>query len=543
MWDVLLYYSTSLAQYQEGMCLFMRIGIYVRVSTDEQAKEGYSIPAQLRMLNAWAVVKGATDIIEYVDDGYSAKNLRRPAVQRLIADCKARKLDTVIIWRLDRFSRNLRDMLVTIEDVFKTNNVEFVSATENIDTSTPSGRLTLNILGSVAQNERENTSERTSMVMNELAKQGKHLGGRPLYGYAVDQDMHYVLDPARAEAVRLIFRMRAAGHSYPEIIAALDAAGHKTYSGKSFTKNTIYDMLLNEKYTGVYIYNRATAAASDGSRNNRTSKPDDQIIRIPGGMPAIITREEWIKVNQTLKHGKELGGKNSAKNVYILSGLVYCGKCGSKMTIANGGRNRDGSYWRVYRCKDKCVHGIEYKKLDRAVMDYLKSLACDPAVIDSALAIAESYCAMSAEDSTAESAELHTRLAESEKARNNIVAFVAASGSDAPQSLLDEIKKYDALCKDLRAEIALCESRALAIDRQKITETINRIQNIDSLPDAEKKAAVASLVGSVTIYEDRVDIDLTTTAAGGADPIPTVLVIYTAHIARPTQLKRKNHAQ
>ena len=517
----------------------MRIGIYVRVSTDEQAKEGYSIPAQLRMLNAWAVVKGATDVTEYVDDGYSAKNLRRPAVKRLIDDCNARKLDAVIVWRLDRLSRNLRDMLVTIEDVFKANNVEFVSATENIDTSSPSGRLLLNILGSVAQNERENTSVRTTMVMNELAKQAKHLGGRPLYGYSVDQDMRYVLDPVRAEAVRLIFRMRAAGHSYPEIIAALDAAGHKNYSGQSFTKNTIFDMLRNEKYTGVYIYNRATAAASDGSRNNRASKPDDQIIRIPGGMPAIVSREEWEKVNHEMKHGKALGGKNSAKNVYILSGLVYCGKCGRRMTIANGGKNRDGSYWRVYRCKDKCVPGIEYKKLDLAVIDYLKSLACDPAVLDSALAIAENYCAMSAEDSRAESAELHARLAEAEKSRNNIVAFVAASGADAPQSLLDEIKKYDALYKDLRAEITLCESRALSIDREKLTETINHIRNIDSLPDHEKKAVVASLVGSVIIYEDRVDIDLTTTADGGAEPFPAVLVIYTAHIARPTQSRHK----
>jgi site-specific DNA recombinase len=133
------------------------------------------------------------------------------------------------VWRLDRLSRNLRDMLVTIEDVFKANNVEFISATENIDTSSPSGRLLLNILGSVAQNERENTSVRTTMVMHELAKQAKHLGGRPLYGYAVDQDMHYVLDPVRAEAVRLIFRMRAAGHSYPEIISALDNSESKIH--------------------------------------------------------------------------------------------------------------------------------------------------------------------------------------------------------------------------------------------------------------------------------------------------------------------------
>lgn len=514
-------------------CAFVRIGIYVRVSTDEQAKEGYSIPAQLRVLNAWAVVKGATDVREYIDDGYSAKNLRRPAVQRMIADAKAHLLDTVIIWRLDRFSRNLRDILVTIEDVFKANGVEFVSATENIDTSTPSGRLTLNILGSVAQNERENISVRTAMVMNELAKTAKHLGGRPPYGYTVDREGRYALDPVRSAAVRMLFDMRLAGHSYPEIISALDSAGHKNYSGGTFTQNTIYDMLRNEKYTGVYIYNRAASAAADGSRNNRKSKSEDQIVRIPGGLPAIVTREEWLQVNHSLKQGRELGGKNSAKNVYLLSGLVVCGKCGRKMTIANGGRNRDGSYWRVYRCKDKCVHGIEYKKLDNLVMNYLKDLAHDPAVIENALSIAENYCAMSAEDACETSAELRTKLAEAEKSHRNLLAFAATAGADAPRSLLAEITKYESQCADLRAEISACEASALSIDREKIIKDVDYLRNIDLLPEHEKKTAVTSLIGSVIIHEDRIDIDLITTASGGAEPQPKVIVIYTAYLARP----------
>ena len=515
----------------------MKIGIYARVSTDEQAKEGYSIPAQLKLLNGWAIVKGGTDVIEYVDDGYSAKNLRRPAVQRMLADCKAHRLDMVIIWRLDRFSRNLRDILVTVEDVFRANGVEFVSATESIDTSSPAGRLTMNILGSVAQNERESISERTTMVMGELAKQCKHLGGRPPYGYDVNDNGDYVLHPERAQAVRMLFDLRISGHSYPEIVSALTAAGYTTYSGGNFTQNTIYDMLRNEKYAGTYIYNRASSAEADGSRNNRKSKPDDQIIRVPGGMPAIVSMEEWQKVNNNLKQGRELGGKNSAKNVYILSGLVVCGKCGRKMTIANGGRNRDGSYWRVYRCKDKCVHGVEYKKLDAAVINYLKTLACDPTILDAALAIAENFCAMSSEDARESAAEYRQKLAEAEKARSNLLAFVASAGANAPKSLLDEITKYDDLCRELESNIAACESRALTLNRDKIIKDVEYIRKIDTLPDNEKKAVVHSLVGSVVIHEDRIDIDLITTASGGADPQPEVVVIKTAHIPRPTTQK------
>ena len=371
----------------------------MRVSTDEQAKEGASIPAQLRILNAQAVLKGADDVVEYVDDGYSAKNLNRPAVQRLIADCNARQLDMVLVWKSDRLTRNLRDLLMLVEDVFEGNSVEFASAMEPIDTSNPAGRLMLNVLGAFAQSERETTSLRTKTVMLEQAKLGKHLGGRPPYGYAVTPDMFYEIVPHEAEAVRMAFEIKASGGSYSEIISALDAEGHKTRDGNSFTRNTLYDMLRNEKYTGTYIYNRAAAARKDGSRNNRASKPDSEIERIPGGMPAIIPIDLWEAVRAMSQEGKALGGKNYAKNIYLLSGLIRCSACGKSMTIANGGRNRDGSYWRVYRCKDKCVKGVEYKKLEACVLDYLVSAASDGDIVQRTLDLADQFNTYATEDS------------------------------------------------------------------------------------------------------------------------------------------------
>ena len=206
----------------------MNVGIYARVSTDEQAREGYSIAAQLHTLNAWAVVKGATSVTEYVDEGFSAKNMRRPNVQRLLADCMAGRIDMVIVWKLDRLSRNLRDLLVTIEDIFNPNHVELVSATEQIDSATPSGRLMLNILGSMSQNERENTSQRVIATMNDLARQARHLGGKPLYGYSVTPDGFYLVDPKEADAVRKAFDMKLAGVGYGHIISMLTTSGHLT---------------------------------------------------------------------------------------------------------------------------------------------------------------------------------------------------------------------------------------------------------------------------------------------------------------------------
>ena len=168
----------------------MRAALYARVSTEEQAKEGFSIDAQLNILSAWAVVKGYQVADRYIDDGYSAKNLNRPAVQRLLEDCRAGAIDAVVVWRLDRLSRSLRDTLTVVEDVFRAKNVEFISTTESIDTTTTSGRLMLNILASFAQNEREVNEERVRTVSMDLARQCVHMGGTPPYGFSVGADRH-----------------------------------------------------------------------------------------------------------------------------------------------------------------------------------------------------------------------------------------------------------------------------------------------------------------------------------------------------------------
>ena len=511
----------------------MKVGLYVRVYTDEQAKEGFSIAAQLRMLNAWAVLKNADSIEEYIDDGYSAKNLNRPAVKRLLADCEARKLDVVVVWRLDRLSRNLRDLLVTIEDVFKVNGVEFVSATENIDTSTPSGRLTLNILGSVAQNERENTSERVVMVMNDLAKQCKHLGGKPMHGLGVTSEMDYYIIEEEAVALRMAVDMRIEGRSINNIIDALTASGHFTRSGKPFTMTGLYEIFRNPKIAGIYVYNRSMAADRNGKRNNHAKKSDDDMIIIPGGIPAIISMDKWEMLQMINDKGKNIGGQNHAKNVYIVSGLCFCGKCGGKMSIANGGRNRDGSYWRAYRCKNKCVPGIEYKKMDNGVIGYLKNLASDPNIVERAISIAQQYIEMQNDDFNDDLQPLYAAVREAENAKDNLVAFVAKAGADAPHSLISEIEKCEDRISDLNNKINAAKTRAIAIDKNQIIESIKKIIDIDALTDADKKDMVRSLVRCVVVHEDIIEIQLATTSNGGPEALPEVIVkLLTFQIAR-----------
>jgi len=457
----------------------------------------------------------------------------------LLKDCEARKIDVVVVWRLDRLSRNLRDLLVTIEDVFKVNGVEFVSATENIDTSTPSGRLTLNILGSVAQNERENTSERVVMVMNDLARQCKHLGGKPMHGLGVTSGMDYYIVEEEAAAIRMAVDMRIEGRSINSIINALTAAGHFTRSGKPFTATGLYEIFRNPKIAGIYVYNRSQAADRNGRRNNHAKKSDDDMIVIPGGIPAIISADKWGMLQMINENAKNIGGQNYAKNVYIVSGLCFCGKCGGKMNIANGGRNRDGGYWRAYRCKNKCVPGIEYKKMDNGVIGYLKNLASDPNVVERAVSIAQQYMEMQNDDLDDNLEPLYAAVRKAEEAKDNLIAFVAKAGADAPHSLVLEIKKYDDKISDLNNKINAAKARSIAIDKNQIIESIKRIIDIDKLTDVDKKDMVRSLVRCIVVHEDYIEIQLATTRCGGPEAMPEVMVkLLTFQIARSFFMKK-----
>lgn len=504
----------------------MRAGLYIRVSTDEQAREGFSIEAQKRVLNAWASIKGAESVIEYVDDGYSAKNLNRPAIQQLIRDCESQKIDSVIVWRLDRLTRDLRDMLTLMDDVFRVNGVEFISSTESVDTSTPTGRLFLNILGAFAQNERESNADRVKMVMKELSKSCKHLGGRPPYGYSVNANGFYEVVSDEADAVRMIFRMKASGESYARIISELDASGHKTRSGSPWSKSAIYEMLRNEKYTGIYIYGRAQAAGRDGKRNNHASNPEDQITRVPGGLPAIITYDLWRKVREMSKEGKVLGGKNHAKNIYVLSGLVRCGVCGQKMVISNAGRNRDGSYWRAYRCKNKCVKGVEYRKLEACVFDFLSDHVSAPEFCERLLSIIQQFNQWSIEDSGEEINDLRQQLSQMQRERNNLFKLAASAEDDVPKSLLEEIHRRDADISDLERKIASVENSIPCIDENTALKYYSRIRDISKLEKEEQKTIAKETIESINIFEDRIGISLATNGIGGAELFHAALVAF-----------------
>lgn len=333
-----------------------RIAIYCRVSTDEQAKEGVSLEEQRTRLNAYCRAMGwSVEIVEFIDDGYSAKNMDRPALQRLLKEIKDGAISKLMVTKLDRLSRRLLDLLTLIE-LFHKHHVTFVSTSEAFDTDTPAGRLTLQVLGAVAEFERERIRERVFENMLHAAKSGKWLTQSP-YGYRLAAKELVIYEP-EAEIVRRVFRMfLEEGLGFFTIAKRLNEENIPSRHHKQWSIRSIKLMLTNPAYVGTLVWNRI-----DGSKKQRQVKDEEEWVVIPNAHPAMIEREQWEQVQKRLENTVHMPPR-AKTSPHLLGGFLRCGLCGSAMAIGWSGwpkRNR------VYRCSAYTNKGICQSKPYRA---------------------------------------------------------------------------------------------------------------------------------------------------------------------------------
>ena len=231
-----------------------RACVYTRVSTTEQANEGYSIEEQERMCKAAIESKGWTYVTTFSDPGISGRTMNRPGLQAMIDKIKSKEIEAVVIYKLDRLSRKQRDTMTIIEDVFLKNDIALISLNETLDTSTPWGRAMIGILSSFNQMESENIQMRTAMGREAKAKTGGYAGGKPPIGYKVANGQ-LVIVPEEAEIVRLVFQLKAEGGTLMGIAAELNKRGYRSKKGLEFKHSAIQTILNNEKtYRGIYKY-------------------------------------------------------------------------------------------------------------------------------------------------------------------------------------------------------------------------------------------------------------------------------------------------
>ena len=246
-------------------------------------------------------------------------------------------------------------------------------------------------------------------------------------------DKKYVINEEEAGAIRLLFQMYDEGHGYSAIIRQLNALGYRTKAGNPFGKNSLYDLLHNEKYKGEYVYNKHTSHRPDGTRT-RSNKQEEEIIRIPGGVPAIVDRALWERVNQRLQSNKRNGGAFKAKEMYLLSGLIYCGECGYAMH-GNGrypapDRPKVITYRCGHRSNNLACNNKEIKRdeVERFVIDQLQTYLCNESNIPKLTAELNQYVAQNSTGNDSDRQKYRQKQKELERNKANLVEAISQTG-------------------------------------------------------------------------------------------------------------------
>ena len=308
-----------------------------------------SIDAQIRAIEEYADKNDIKIVNKFIDRAKSATSDKRPAFQEMIKYCEADNtgISMVIVHKLDRFSRDKYDSAM-YKQKLKVKGIRVVSVLENLDNS-PESLILESVIEGMAQYYSANLAREVAKGQKENALKALHNGGDAPLGYDVAFDKTYLVNEEEAQAVKIIFDMYVNGYSYSNIIDKLNDLGYKTKRGNKFGKNSLHGILSNEKYTGVYVFNKTQRKGVNGKRNGHKQKSDDEIIKVEGGMPQIIDREVFLQAQEMMQKRKKAPGSHKATTLYLLTGLIRCGECGHAM---QGNRRKDkyGNDYISYRC-------------------------------------------------------------------------------------------------------------------------------------------------------------------------------------------------
>lgn len=218
---------------------------YARVSTDRQAEQGVSLEAQQAKVRAMATVQGAELLDMIVDGGESAKSLQRPGLQRLLAQVSSGKVDAVIVAKLDRLTRSVKDLCALLE-LFEKRKVSLISVAESLDTGSAAGRLVITIMAAVSQWEREAIGERTRDALRHKRGNGERVGNIE-FGYRLAADgVHLEPHPVEQAALTALRKLRSKGHSLRAVASALNQSGHRTRRGSAWRLESVVRVMKQD---------------------------------------------------------------------------------------------------------------------------------------------------------------------------------------------------------------------------------------------------------------------------------------------------------
>ncbi len=457
----------------------MKAVIYARYSSDNQREE--SIEGQLRECTAYCMKNDITILRTYIDRALSAKTDNRPDFQRMIKDSAKGLFDTVIVWKLDRFARNRYDS-ARYKAQLKKYGVKVLSATENISDG-PEGIILESLLEGMAEYYSAELAEKVIRGHTENALKCKYNGGTPTFGYKIDEDRHYQLDPRTAPVVLKVFTMYDQGKTMKEIRDYLNSKGVTTVRGKKIDLNFVAAVLHNRKYIGEYSYRE---------------------IVTPGGIPAIVPQDLFDRVQAKTTKNKKAPARHKAEDDYLLTTKLFCGTCGAMMVDESGTSSHQGRKYHYYRC----VNTKKYKTCN-AKHKSVKKVPLENAVVNAVMAkvmddnfveyITDAVMDLQGQESTILPA-LRKQLEEAERGINNMLnAIQAGIITESTKQRLNELEQRK---KDIELQIIQEEIQCPQLSREDVTYWICRFRSLDVTQMEERRRLIDSFVNSVTVFDD-----------------------------------------
>lgn len=483
----------------------IRCAIYTRKSTTEGLEQEFnSLDAQRESCSSYIDSQRHEGWVEidklYDDGGFTGGNMERPALKQLLDDINAGLIDCIVVYKVDRLSRSLMDFSRIMDTLDKT-GVSFVSVTQQFNTTSSMGRLTLNILLSFAQFEREIISERTRDKMSAARRKGKYIGGRPLLGYDVDRaTKKLVVNELEAERVRQIFDIYLQSEGLIGTIEAIQARGWRSKSwitktdkqlgGGQFYKTTLHALLTNPIYLGKVCYR-------------------DEMYE--GEHRAIVDPDVFAAVKKKLNANRVgLGDRIHGKSPGVLAGLLRCSACDSMMTHStSGGSGRGSKRYRYYVCNKAKKRGhktcprpsLPAEEVERFVVAQLQMLTIDETLLNDTCQRVSRTINDKGDTLRKELSLLNESLVNLERA---IDAISIPTGDDAR-----EVKRLDSLAslteqqtRDLRRrndlQQQLAKIQASTPDRKTIQKAIKNLQGLwEHLTMGERSRLMSQLVARI----------------------------------------------
>lgn len=450
----------------------MKAAIYCRVSTDEQAKEGFSIPAQKESLRAFCKSQSWEIYEEYIEEGKSAKDLDRPKLKKLLKDIKKGDIDIVLVYRLDRLTRSVLDLYLLLQ-TFEQHNVAFRSATEVYDTTTAMGRLFLTLVAALAQWERENLAERVKFGIEQMIDEGKKPGGHSPYGYKFDKEFNCTILEDEEKVLQMIFQLYCDGFGYRGIADRLNELEIKPRLAKKWNHNSVRDILMNDMYIGTYRWGNKVI------ENNHTPIISEQLFR---------------KAQKTIK-GRAVDRHRVGK--FVLTGLLKCGHCDENY-MQGFHDKRDGKTY--YRCL-KCNRLTHDKSLLEVLVNEIHHL------ITSKEYFLSKVSAQAEDSETINIPEIMKELEKLKKQKEKWYDIFMDEENPIPkETLFEKINGLNEKENDLQQVL----SEAVDVDEESSEEKYNRLSQLKDFKkqfqladDIRKKELLLSIFEKIIMYREK----------------------------------------